>query len=107
MCWHLFKQKWRIISVLLDSKAHKSWTARAWNSVFHYRADEENIRTFKTPTLVITGEDGGMIPLSYSWRIYEQLAAPVKKFEAGHMMMIKHVNRSLPAITNWLQQFKT
>lgn len=107
MCWHLFDQNGELYQYFLILKRIKL-EMQERDSVFYYRTDEEYIRTFNTPTLVISGEDDGMIPLSYSQRIYEQLAVPVKKFEvipqAGHMIMIEHVNRSFPAIANWLQQ---
>lgn len=68
MAWHLFDNKFRLLALFKDKLWHRKWSVRSWASFLGYVPDERHINDFSLPTLVITGDKDGMLPLDYTYR---------------------------------------
>lgn len=108
MSWNLFDNKFRFLTLLNDRLWHRQWSVQSWKSFIDYKPDQKDEENFDTPLLVITGENDGMLPLSYTKKVYDHLSASKKDLsiikEAGHMIMLEHLNQSIPVITEWLKE---
>lgn len=85
-----------------DKLWHRKWSVLSWASYLGYVPDERHINDFNLPTLVITGDKDGMLPLDYTKNVFCTLATSEKDLavvaNAGHMIMIEHVEWAVPII---------
>jgi len=108
MSWNLFDNKFRFLTLLNDKLWHREWSVHSWKSFIDYKPDQQDEENFNVPLLVITGENDGMLPLSYTKQVYDNLSTSKKEFsiikKAGHMIMLEHLNQSIPVITEWMKE---
>ncbi|PZM65638.1 hypothetical protein DOE73_10695 [Paenibacillus dendritiformis] len=70
MASHLFDNKVRLLALFKDKLWHRKWSVRSWASFLGYVSDERHINDFSLPTLVITGDKDGMLPLDYTKDVF-------------------------------------
>ncbi|MGG4392751.1 alpha/beta fold hydrolase [Paenibacillus thiaminolyticus] len=108
MTWHLFDNKLRLLGMFKDKLWHRKWSVRSWASFLGYTPVERHINGFNLPTLVITGDKDGMLPLDYTKEVFCNLATTEKDLavvaNAGHMLMIEHVEWTVPIISGWMDR---
>lgn len=106
--WNLFDNKLEFLTLFLDKLWHKKWSIQSWKSFIYYKPDQNKEINLNIPILVITGENDGMMPLNYTKKIYKNLSSSKKELaiikNAGHMIMVEHLDRSIPVINKWLKE---
>lgn len=67
-----------------------------------------DLADYKTPLLVLAGQNDAIFPLNYIQRYFEQTGSPDKTLHifknAGHMFMVEEPEKSLRVTLDWLNQ---
>ncbi|MBB4826118.1 alpha-beta hydrolase superfamily lysophospholipase [Sporosarcina luteola] len=111
MSWSLFDNKLRFLGLLKDKLWHRKWSVQSWKSFLQYKADPSSIQNFNLPTLVLTGDQDGMLPLEYTQSVFHDLATSNKELKiiknAGHMIMLEYLDESVPIVSKWVKSIES